>query len=50
MLSIPILLGTKAVWRGEMRDGSKGLSLFTITFVTTLYVVLHKLMGLKEAR
>ena len=33
-----------------MSDGSRGLSLFTITFMTTLYAVLHKLMGLKEAR
>lgn len=36
----------KLHWLGLMRSVRSGLSLETMIFVTILYVVLHKLMGL----
>ena len=50
ILSKPILPGTKAIWRGDMSLGKQGQSLLTMILVTTLYTVLHRLIGLKEAR
>ena len=49
ILSNPILPETKAIWRGDISLGSKEKSLLTMTLVTTLYTVLHKLISLRDA-